>query len=334
MLGRDRKFGKFLRIKQAIALTTTAGLLFTGCATNAGGGAEGDDFPNEDIRLVVPWEAGGSGDLSARTLAPLLEDELGVNVIVENRPGANGSVGYNWLKEQDPDGYNMVMVGAEIVTLQYLDYDIDPADYEFLSQIISGPGAIAVREDSPYETFDDLVEDAKDRPGEVTYSSPGVGSVWDNPAQGLQEQADIELVNVPFDGSAPSIEAAAAGDVDFSIDAVGSQKAQVDGGDMRYLAVLAEERLDDLPDVPTAKELGIDLQNASFTGLVVPEGTPDDVVDTLSSAIQEATEQDEYKETIESSNLIPVGTSPEEFDEFIQQEDERHGQWIELAQGE
>src|SRR5690625_8002428 len=100
MLGRDRKFGKFLRIKQAIALTTTAGLLFTGCATNAGGGAEGDDFPNEDIRLVVPWEAGGSGDLSARTLAPLLEDELGVNVIVENRPGANGSVGYNRSEER------------------------------------------------------------------------------------------------------------------------------------------------------------------------------------------------------------------------------------------
>src|SRR5699024_11845663 len=121
-------------------------------------------------------------------------EELGVNVRVENRPGANGSVGYNWLKEQDPDGDTMVMVGPEIVTLQYLDYDIDPADYEFLSQSISGPGAIAVREDSPYETFDDLVEDAKDRPGEVTYSSPGVGSVCGNPAQGLQERSEERRV--------------------------------------------------------------------------------------------------------------------------------------------
>lgn len=326
-------FGTFFRHKKYVAAAAVAGLLFTGCASGAGSDADGD-FPSQDIRLVVPWEAGGSGDLSARTLAPHLEDELGVNVIVENRPGANGSVGYNWLAEEDPDGYNMVMVGAEIVTLQYLDYDIDPANYEFLSQIISGPGGIAVKADSPYETLDDLIEDAKARPGEVTYSSPGVGSVWDNPAQGLQELADIDLVNVPFDGSAPSIAAAADGDVDFSIDAVGSQKAQVDGGEMRYLAVLAEERLDDIPDVPTAKELGIDLQNASFTGLVVPEGTPDDVVATLSDAIQAAAATDEFKETIETSNLIPLGTTQEEFEAFIQDEDERHEQWIKLAQGE
>jgi len=323
------------RFKSAkfVAIAAVAALAATGCAS-ASGDDEAGDFPSKDIRLVVPWEAGGSGDLSARTLAPQLEEELGVNVIVENRPGANGSVGYNWMTEQDPDGYNMVMVGAEIVTLQYLDYDIDPANYEFLSQLLSGPGGIAVSADSPYETLDDLIEDAKARPGEVTYSSPGVGSVWDNPAQGLQELADIELVNVPFDGSAPSIAAAAAGDVDFSIDAVGSQKAQVDGGEMRYLAVLTEERLEELPDVPTAKELGIDLQNASFTGLVVPEGTPDDVVDTLSEAIQNAAQSDEFRETIEASNLIPVGSSSDEFREFIEQEDERHSAWIKLAQGE
>lgn len=323
------------RFKSAkfVAIAAVAALAATGCASTSGDDEAGD-FPSKDIRLVVPWEAGGSGDLSARTLAPQLEEELGVNVIVENRPGANGSVGYNWMTEQDPDGYNMVMVGAEIVTLQYLDYDIDPANYEFLSQLLSGPGGIAVSADSPYETLDDLIEDAKARPGEVTYSSPGVGSVWDNPAQGLQELADIELVNVPFDGSAPSIAAAAAGDVDFSIDAVGSQKAQVDGGEMRYLAVLTEERLEELPDVPTAKELGIDLQNASFTGLVVPEGTPDDVVDTLSEAIQNAAQSDEFRETIEASNLIPVGSSSDEFREFIEQEDERHSAWIKLAQGE
>lgn len=315
------------------AVALVAGLVSTGCAAGASNDEAGE-FPSKDIRLVVPWEAGGSGDLSARTLAPKLEDELGVNVIVENRPGANGSVGYNWLAEQDPDGYNMVMVGAEIVTLQYLDYDIDPGNYEFLSQLLSGPGGIAVRTDSPYETLDDLIEDAKARPGEVTYSSPGVGSVWDNPAQGFQELADVDLVNVPFDGSAPSIEAAAAGDVDFSIDAVGSQKAQVDGGDMRYLAVLTEERLEDLPDVPTAKELGVDLQNSSFTGLVVPAGTPEDVVNVLADAIQNAAATDDFQETIEASNLIPEGTSPEEFQEFIKEEDERHGQWIKLAQGE
>src|SRR5699024_2438420 len=153
----------------------------------------------------------------------------------DKRLGANGLAGDNWLKEQDAGGYNVVMDAEEIVTPQTLEDDIDPNNYELLSLYFSGPAAITVRAQTPSESIEDLVEDAKDRPGEVAYSSPGVGSVCDNPAQGLQEQADIELVNVTFDGSAPAIEAAAAGDVDFSIDAVGSQKAQVDGGDMRYL---------------------------------------------------------------------------------------------------
>lgn len=321
------------RFLQTVSAAAVAGLLLSGCATNAGGGAGGGDekFPSKDIRLLVPWAAGGSGDLSARTIAPLLEKELGVNVIVENRPGANGSVGYNWLKEQKADGYNLSMLGAEVVTLQFMDYDIKPEDYDFLGQIISGPGAIAVKADSPYKTLQDIIDDAKANPGKVTYSSPGVGSVWDNPAQGFQELAGIELTNVPFDGSAPSIAAAAAGDVSFSIDAVGSQKAQVDGGAMRYIAVLTEERLEDLPDVPTAKEEGVDLQNASFTGLMAPAGTPDDVVKTLSDAIVAAAAKPEYKDVIAESNLIPVGTSSEDFKAFMKGEEERYGPWIEMA---
>ncbi|MEU3847307.1 tripartite tricarboxylate transporter substrate binding protein [Micrococcus terreus] len=322
------------RVLQSISAAAVAGLLLSGCASNSGGGdgGDGDAFPTKDIRLVVPWAAGGSGDLSARTIAPLLEDELGVNVIVENRPGANGSVGYNWLKEQEPDGYNLSMLGAEVVTLQFMDYDIKPADYDFLGQIISGPGAIAVKADSPYQSLQDIIDDAKANPGKVTYSSPGVGSVWDNPAQGFQELAGIELTNVPFDGSAPSVAAAAAGDVSFSIDAVGTQKAQVDGGAMRYIAVLTDERLEELPDVPTAKEEGVDLQNASFTGLMAPAGTPDEVVKTLSDAIVAAAAKPEYQDVISESNLIPVGTSSSDFEAFIQGEEERYGPWIEMAQ--
>lgn len=321
------------KLFRVATLLTAASLVLTSCAQGSGDNEEAD-FPTQDIRLVVPWAAGGSGDLSARTLAPILEEELGVDVVVENRPGANGSVGYNWLTEQEPDGYNIVMVGAEIVTLQHLDYDVDPANYAFLSQMISGPGGVAVPADSDYETLDDLVEDATARPGEITYSSPGVGSVWDNPAQGFQELADIELVNVPYDGSAPAVEAAAAGDVDFVIDAVGTIKPQVDGGDLRYLATLTDERIEDLPDVPTAKEQGYDIVNSSFTGLAVPADTPEDIVNTLSEAIQAATQSEDYISVIEASNLVPTSTSSEEFTEFIQAEEQRHSAWIELAQQE
>ncbi|MFC0582805.1 tripartite tricarboxylate transporter substrate binding protein [Micrococcoides hystricis] len=313
-----------------IAVISSAALL-TGCA-DTGGNTSGDgEYPEKDIRLIVPWQAGGSGDLSARTVAPLLEKELGVNVVVENMPGANGSIAYNWLTDQKPDGYNLSVLGMEVATLQYMDYDVDPANYTFLGELLEGPGAIAVKSDSPFESLQDLIDAAKEKPGSITYSSPGVGSVWDNPAQGFQDIAGIKLKNVPFDGSAPSIQAAAAGDVDFSIDAAGSQKANVDGGKMRYLAVLSEERLETLPDVPTMKELGVDLQNASFTGIMGPKDMDEAVVQKLSDAIDKAVQDPEYKDVIEGSNLVPVSRKSAEFTDFINEQAKVHGEWIDLA---
>lgn len=319
-------------ILRSAALLAAGLLTVTGCSANAkSGGAADGDFPSKDVRLIVPWAAGGSGDLTARTIAPLLEKDLGVNVIVENKPGANGSVAYNWLAEQAPDGYNLAMMGVEVATLQFMDYDIKPENYAPIGQGSSGPGAIAVPVDSPFKTLDDLIEAAKAKPGEVTFSSPGIGSVWDSPAAGLQQLAGIKLTSVPFDGSAPSIAAAASGKVDFSIDAIGSQKIQVDGGHLRYLATLTEERDPNNPDVPTTKELGIDLQNASWVGIMAPKGTPEDTVKKLSDAMEKATADAGYQDVIKSSNLVPTFKNSAEMATFIQDEAKRYGPWIDYA---
>lgn len=319
-------------LKKAMAVGTMGVLAMTGCASGSNQSSS-EEFPSQDIRLTVPWAAGGSGDLTARTIAPLLEKELGVEVIVENKPGANGSVTYNWLKDQKPDGYNLSMMGVEVATLQFQDYDVDPANYEPIGQGLAGPGAIAVPVDSPYKSLKDLVADAKANPGKVTYSSPGVGSVWDSPAQGLQELAGIELTSVPFDGSAPAVAAAAAGDVSFSIDAIGTQKNQVDAGKLRYLAMLTDERDPKNPDVPTAKEEGVDLQNASWVGIMAPTGTPEDVVKKLSDAMGKAVENPEYRKVIENSNLVPTFRDSGEMKAFLNEEADRYGPWIKLAQG-
>ncbi|MGW9551163.1 tripartite tricarboxylate transporter substrate binding protein [Citricoccus zhacaiensis] len=321
------------RILSLAALALAGTMALSACADNAGSQtADVEEFPTTDIRLVVPWQPGGQGDLTARTLAPLLEDELGVSVIVENRPGANGSIGYTWLAEQEPNGYNLSMMGVEVATLQFMDYDVSPDDFVPIGQAIEGPGAIAVPVDSPYESLSELIEDAKANPGKLTYSSPGVGSVWDSPARGLQDLAGIALTSVPYDGSAPSIAAAAAGDVTFSIDAMGSQKAQVDGGEMRYLAMLSEERHPDYPDVPTAQEEGVDLQNASWAGIMAPAGTPDEVVKVLSDAMGVAVQDPGYTKVIEDGNQIPTFRDYEETAALIQSEADRYGPWIEMAQ--
>ncbi|MET1155278.1 tripartite tricarboxylate transporter substrate-binding protein [Arthrobacter sp.] len=317
---------------RSLAVGAAALLALSGCASSSQS-AESDQYPSKDIRLVVPWAAGGSGDLSARTVAPLLEKELGVEVIVENRPGANGSVAYNWLKDQEPDGYNLSVMGVELATLQFQDYDIDPTNYAPIGQLLAGPGAISVPVDSPYKTVQDLIDDAKANPGKITYSSPGVGSVWDSPMQGFQELAGIELKGVPFDGSAPAVAAAAAGDVSFSIDAIGTQKTQVEAGKLRYLAMLTDERDPNNPDVPTLKEEGVDLQNASWTGIMAPAGTPADVVKKLSDALEAAVGNEEFRTVIENSNLVPTAKNSEEMAAFLQAEADRYGPWIEAAQG-
>lgn len=315
------------------AALLAAGLLtVTGCAANSkADAAAGGEYPSKDVRLIVPWAAGGSGDLTARTLAPLLEKDLGVNVIVENKPGANGSVAYNWLTEQNPDGYNLSLMGVEVATLQFMDYDIKPENYAPIGQGLAGPGAIAVPVDSPYKSLEDLISDAKAKPGKLTFSSPGIGSVWDSPASGLQQLADIKLTSVPFDGSAPAVAAAAAGKVDFSIDAIGSQKVQVDGGHLRYLAMLTDERDPNNPDVPTAKEAGVDLQNASWVGVMAPKDTPTEVVEKLSAAMEKATQDEGYKKVITSSNLVPTFKNSAEMETFIQDEAKRYGPWIEFS---
>ncbi|GAA4374542.1 tripartite tricarboxylate transporter substrate binding protein [Paeniglutamicibacter cryotolerans] len=318
-------------IIRSAALLAAGLLTVTGCASTAKSTAEGVDFPGKDIRLIVPWAAGGSGDLTARTIAPLLEKDLGVSVIVENKPGANGSVAYNWLAEQKPDGYNLSMMGVEVATLQFMDYDIKPENYAPIGQGLSGPGAIAVPVDSPYKTLQDLVDDAKAKPGKLTFSSPGIGSVWDSPAAGLQQLAGIKLTSVPFDGSAPAVAAAAAGDVTFSIDAIGSQKIQVEGGKLRYLAMLTDERDPNNPDVPTAKESGVDLKNASWVGIMAPKGTPEDVVAKLSDAMEKATADAGYQDVIKNSNLVPTSRNAADMATFIQDEAKRYGPWIDFA---
>lgn len=286
-----------------------------GCAS--GSNSANTDFPAKDIHLVVPWDAGGDGDLTARTLAPLMEEELGVNIIVENRPGANGSVGYTWLLDQKADGYTISMAGPEVATLQFQDYEIDPKNYAFIGQGISGPGAIAVPANSPYETLDELLEAGVSNPGEISFSSPGVGSVWDLATQRIIEESSAEFSSIPFDGSAPAVHAASSGHVDFTTSAIGLLGPQVEGGEMRFLAMLTEERLDDYPDVPTAKELGIDVEHSTWVGMMAPAETPDEVVEVLSDAMSTAVENEEFQDTMTNADIIPLNRPSSEMDEFV-----------------
>jgi len=159
--------------------------------SGSGGGTE--DYPSEDIRLIVQAEAGGTSDLTARTAAGIAEKKLGTNIVVENRPGAAGSIAMKQVASAQPDGYTLGYLPVEVSMLQYLGYDVKPSDYAMIAQGVQVPATLTVRADSPYETMEDFVRAAKEQPNQMSVGNSGPGSIWHAATGAVEQEAGVEL---------------------------------------------------------------------------------------------------------------------------------------------
>ena len=303
----------------AAILITTA----TACADRSSGEASSDDYPTGNITLLTPTAAGGATDLTARTLGKQMESDLGVSVIVENRPGGAGSIGMEYLADQDPDGYTIGVLPVEVSLLGHQGYSVDPAAYDFLGQVNSQPGTIAVPANSPFQTLDDLLAAAAAAPGSITVSNAGPGSIWEAGALELGRVAGVEFTGVPFDGGAPAVTAAIGGQVDAVVAGIGETAPANDDGRLRVLAVFTEDRAPALADVPTATELGHDVVIGSWAVIAAPAGLPENVATRLEESIATAAAASEYTDLIESGGNIPLHRSAEETTEFVSSEYDR-----------
>jgi tripartite-type tricarboxylate transporter receptor subunit TctC len=308
----------------SLGLTAVSALTLTACGSEAGssGSAEAD-FPSEDITLIVQAAAGGGSDLASRALAGELEKVLGTSVIVENRPGASGSTAMAYVADQEADGYTIGFSPVEIAMLGHLNFDVDPADYDFLGQIMNSPGVLSVPTDSPHQDFEAFVEAAQSET--MSVSNSGAGSIWEAAALGVAEETGAQIEPVPFDGGAPAVAAAIGGQVDAAVGGAAETSAAADEGQLRPLVVFADERHPRMPDVPTAEELGFDLHFGGWGGIYAPAGLPDDVRETLAGAIEEAANSDGFVDTITTAGALSVYKTPEEFTDFVQSEYERFG---------
>ena len=276
------------------------------------------EYPSDDIRLIIQADAGGGSDLSSRALAAELEKTLGVSVIPENMPGASGAKAMEYVADQEADGYTIGFAPVEIAMLNTTqNADVLPENYDFLGQIMNAPGVIAVGADSGIETVDDLIAAAED--GEVTVSNSGAGSIWEAASLGFAEAAGIDVTPVPYDGGAPAVSAAASGEVVASVSGVGEALAQQDS--VRILAVMDEDAHPDLPDVPTANEaLGTDgVVFGGWGGMYAPTGLPDEVHDTLESAVKDAVESDSYTQFQADAGNLVVYRSADEHQTFVEE---------------
>lgn len=308
------------------ALLIALGLAACG---DSGGQGEGEDFPSEQIEMIVPWSAGGGTDQTARQLASAAEDSCGADVIVSNQTGSTGAVGFRAAANAEPDGYTVGVATVEISMINHLGIaDITPEDVQGVMQYNFDPAAVSVNSDSEYQTLEDFV-DAMQSQDPTRVGTSGTGSIWHVAAAGMAQEVGGQITNVPFDGAAPAIQAVLGGQVEATTASGAEVAAQVESGRLRPLATMGEERVDILPDTPTLKEKGIDWTSGAWRGLVVPPDTPDERVQALNDCFKQAYESEEFQQFMENNGFGTVYKPASEFEEFMTQEYQRYGDIIE-----
>jgi tripartite-type tricarboxylate transporter receptor subunit TctC len=282
-------------------------------------------FPSEPVKIVVPFSAGGNTDVTARLLAPVMQEILGQPVIVENRAGAGGMIAAGGVMSSKPDGHTLMMGTNSTVSVGpniFSNWPYDPIKgIAPISMIQTVPFVLVVKADSPIKSVPDLVKLAKEKPGEITVAHAGTGSSNHLVAELFQMRTGTKLLLVPYKGGAPAMNDLLAGQVQTYFDQASTTVPQVEGGTVRALAVASARRMPALPDTPTFAETGVkDFEVLNVTGLVAPAGTPPGVVAKLHDATAKALANPKVKEGFARLGVQVVGGSPQEFAAFIKQD--------------
>jgi tripartite-type tricarboxylate transporter receptor subunit TctC len=292
-------------------------------------------FPNRPITMVVPLPAGGTADILARIAAEQLKNELGQNVVVENRPGgAGGLIGTESVFRAAPDGYTILcapQLTFSVATRLNPRVTFDPGTMEPVSVLATYPAILLVRPDLPVNSIQDLIAHAKANPGKLNYGSQGVGQIGHLTIEQFKHMAKVDLVHVPFRGSAPAITALLGGQIDVLPDLVPATKPHIEAGKMKLLGVASRERLPAFPNTPAVHEVLPGFEADTWMGVVAPPGTPKEITQKLSDAIRVAFQKPDVKKRIEGLDVVPAGTTPEGMRDLIRKSAERWTPLIEAA---
>ena len=265
-------------------------MLLAGCFAIAFS-AHAEDYPTKPIRIVVPFPAGGSGDVSTRQLAKVLSEKFAQSVIIDNRPGANGIIGAQAVAQAQPDGYTLLFATSHVLAMNpYLVKDISfDAQKDLVPIIVSWrqQALLVVPAASPYQSVKELIEAAKKSPGKLTFASSGEGSVQHIMGEKFQRAAGIELLHIPYKGETPGLQDTMAGQIDLIFGFPLGTMPHVRGGKLRALAVSGEKRISILPDIPTMMEAGVAGYSETALSLyLAPRATPAAIIDKLNDAFR------------------------------------------------
>ncbi len=244
-------------------------------------------YPDRPIKLIVPWAAGGDTDVIYRTFAPLMQEHLGGTIVVANVGGASGTKGAKEAKDSPADGYTIFAVHDSIHSTYHTGVaDVNYTDFEPLCLVSSTPSIVTASPKTPWSDMKSLIADAKARPGQITVGATLGSTSHFFPAM-VEKAAGLKFKYVSYEGTAPRMNALLGGHIDLAESNL-TQKGKADAGQLKFLAIASDQRHPEIPNVPTLKELGINVEYAVNRGLVAPKGTPADVLAKLRSACGKA----------------------------------------------
>jgi tripartite-type tricarboxylate transporter receptor subunit TctC len=294
------------------------------------------DYPNQPIKLVVPFPPGGSTDIAARVIAEQLALAWKQPVNIENRAGAGGSVGAEAVSRAAPDGYTLIMgvTGSHAINISLnpkLKYH-PLRDFEAITTVGTLPNVLVAHPSVPARNLAELVALAKKEPGKLSYASLGNGTAAHLTFEMLKQLAGIDILHVPYGGSGPAITALLGGNVQLMIDGLPSSVPHIQAGKMRALAVTSLARSPAVPDVPTIAESGFPGFSAdAWNGLFAPKGTPQAIVDKLQAQVAQILAMPAVQERFGTLGLRPVGNAPAAARSFVQAEIDKWAKFVQVS---
>ena len=291
------------------------------------------EWPNKPIRWIVPFPPGGAMDVMARALAEKSSKSLGQAVVIENKPGAGGNIGADFVARSDADGYTMMITSIGMATNKFLypKLSYDPVkDFAPVSLIAIVPNVLVTNATQPnVKTVSDVIINAKAQPGKLTYASAGNGSSIHLAGEVFTSMAKIDMQHIPYKGSNPAVTDLLGGQVNYMFDSITSAKPHIDAGKLRPIGITTSKRSKALPNVPTIAESGLPgYEVTPWFAVFVPAATPKPIVNKLNAALLDALKSPEIKAKFDGIGAEPLGTSPDELAIYLNKEIERWGKVI------
>ncbi len=289
----------------------------------AAGPLWGQNFPVRPLHFILPFPPGGPTDILGRTLGQKISEQVGQPVLAENRPGAGGNLGLELAARAAPDGYTMTLTAPIIATAPslYRKLNYKQSDLAAVSLVAEINNVIVVHPSVPARSVKELIALARKHPGKLNFGSGGVGTTTHLAPERIKSLEKIDMVHVPFKGSGLALIGLVAGEIDVLIMAVPAAATQVKAGKARALAVLAPDRASALPEIPSAKELGIENYIVPlWYGILAPAGTPANLINRLNAEIVKAMNSADVRKRLNELNIEPRTSTPEEFAQFIREQ--------------